>query len=108
MTERRILWTETARLDLEAVVDYIAMDSLENALGALDRLQRHAETLKTNAERGRLVPELRAVGVVQYREVIERPWRILYRIEMDAVFVLAVLDGRRDLESLLLERLVRS
>jgi plasmid stabilization system protein ParE len=54
-----------------------------------------------------LVPELKAVDVLQYRELIEPPWRIIYRIEPDQVMVLAVLDGRRDLRSLLLERLVR-
>jgi toxin ParE1/3/4 len=48
------------------------------------------------------------VDVHQYREVIERPWRILYRIDGDTVLVLAVLDGRRELRSLLLERLLRS
>ncbi len=108
MIERRIRWTRTARRDLDVLVDYIADDSIENALAVLDRLQARAESLTTAAERGRVVPELRAVDVHQYREVIERPWRIVYRIETESVLVLAVLDGRRDLRSLLLERLVRS
>ncbi len=108
MIERRIRWTRTARRDLDVLVDYIADDSIENALAVLDRLQARAESLTTAAERGRVVPELRAVDVHQYREVIERPWRIVYRIESESVLVLAVLDGRRDLRSLLLERLVHS
>ena len=108
MSERRIRWTRTAQRDLDIVVDYIADDSIENALAVLDRLQARAESLATAAERGRVVPELRALDVHQYREVIERPWRIVYRIESESVLVLAVLDGRRDLRSLLLERLVRS
>lgn len=108
MIERRIRWTRTAQRDLDVVVDYIADDSIENALAILDRLQARAESLATAAERGRVVPELRALDVHQYREVIERPWRIVYRIESESVLVLAVLDGRRDLRSLLLERLVRS
>ena len=108
MIERRVLWTRTARHDLDAIVAYIATDSIENALSVLDRLQERAESLTTAAERGRLVPELRSIGVHQYRELVERPWRIVYRIEPDSVMVLAVLDGRRELESLLLDRLVRS
>jgi plasmid stabilization system protein ParE len=107
MRERRIRWTKTARGDLDIVVDYIAGDSVENALAVLDRLEQRADALRLAAERGRLVPELKAVDVLQYRELIERPWRIIYRIEPDQVVVLAVLDGRRDLRSLLLERLVR-
>jgi len=108
MIERRIRWTRTARRDLDVLVDYIADDSIENALAVLDRLQARAESLTTAAERGRVVPELRAVDVHQYREVIERPWRIVYRIESESELVLAVLDGRRDLRSLLLQRLVHS
>lgn len=108
MIERRVLWTRTARRDLDAIVAYIATDSIENALSVLDRLQERAESLTTAAERGRLVPELQSIDVHQYREIVERPWRIVYRIEPNSVMVLAVLDGRRDLESLLLDRLVRS
>ena len=108
MIERRVLWTRTARRDLDTVVAYIATDSIENALSVLDRLQERAESLTTAAERGRPVPELRSIGVHQYRELVERPWRIVYRIEPGSVLVLVVLDRRRDLEFLLLDRLVRS
>ena len=57
--------------------------------------------------RGRTVPELRSVGVQTYRELVEGPWRIVYRYDARHVYVIAVLDARRDLSSLLLERLVR-
>ena len=40
--------------------------------------------------------------------LVERPWRIIYRVEGKRVLVLAVLDSHRDLQALLLERLVRS
>ena len=108
MIERRVLWTRTARHDLEAIVTYIAEDSIENALSVLERLQERADSLATVAERGRVVPEFRSIAVHHYREVIERLWRIVYRIAADSVMFLAVLDGRRDLESLLLDRLLRS
>jgi hypothetical protein len=42
-----------------------------------------------------------------YRELIERPWRVVYRFERNHVYVVAVLDARRNLASLLLERLAR-
>ncbi len=103
-----MLWTLTAQCDLDAIVAYIATDSIENALSVLDRLQERADSLTSAAERGCLVPELRSIGVHHYRELIERPWRIVYRIEPDTVIVLAVLDGRRDLGSSLLDRLVRT
>ena len=54
-----------------------------------------------------MVPELGAIDVVAYRELVEGPWRIVYRYDDRAVSVVAVLDARRDLTSLLLARLVR-
>lgn len=108
MGKQRVRWTETARRDLNAIVNYIAEDSVEDALVVLERLREQAESLKVAVGRGRVVPELNVLDVYQYREVIERPWRIVYRIEADQVLVMAVLDGRRELRSLLLERLVRS
>jgi plasmid stabilization system protein ParE len=108
MIERRVLWTRTARRDLDTIVAYIATDSIQNALSVLDRLRARADSPTTAAESGRLVPKLRSIGVRQYRELVERPWRIIYRIEPDSVMVLAILDGRRELESLLLDRLLRS
>lgn len=47
------------------------------------------------------------MDVLAYREIVEGPWRIVYRYDADRVYVTAVLDARRDLSSLLLERLVR-
>lgn len=89
------------------IIDYIAADSPESASQILLALQKRAQTLATQSMRGRIVPELLAVDVRQYRELIERPWRIVYRIETSRVIVMAVLDSRRDLESLLLDRLSR-
>ena len=74
----------------------------------LGRPQQRAETLSDNAQRGRVLPELSVVAVHQDRELIERPWRLIYRIEPDAALIMAVLGGRRDLRSVLLERLVRA
>ena len=108
MTKSAVLWTDTARNDLESLVDYIAREDPAAAMRVLDKLERRAQALETQARRGLIVPELRAVGVLHYRQLLERPWRIVYRIETGRVLVLAVLDSRRDLQSLLLERLIRS
>ena len=73
----------------------------------LDQVERRCQTLVAFPERGRIVPELRDVDVLIYRELIEGPWRIIYRYDADRVHVTAVLDARRDLSGLLLERLIR-
>ena len=95
-------WNLTLR-----IVEFVAEENPANALTALARLQRRCQTLAALPERGRIVPEARAVDVLTYRELIEGPWRIVYRHDVDRVHVMAVLDARRELSSLLLERLVR-
>lgn len=103
-TSHEVLWTETARTDLEEIVRFIVHYSLDNALAVLDRLEHAAQKLTRLPERGRCVPELKHLDVLTYRELIVRPWRIIYRFDAQRVYVLSVLDGRRDLASLLLER----
>lgn len=74
----------------------------------LDRLVVKASDLTADPRQGRMVPELQSLALHQYRELVERPWRIIYRIEQKRVLVVAMVDGQRDLQSLLIDRLVRS
>jgi toxin ParE1/3/4 len=108
MTARSVFWTHTAAEDLASALDHIATENPKAAADVLARLRNRAQTLSALSTRGRIVPELRDIGVLQYRELIERPWRIVYRIDQNRVFVIALLDARRDLGALLLERLVRA
>jgi len=54
------------------------------------------------------VPELKDVGITDYRELISAPYRIFYRITGRVVSILGVLDGRRDLEEILIHRAIAS
>jgi len=107
MADYQVLWTDAARLDLERIVEFITEENPANAPTVLARLERRCQALAALPERGRIVPEARAVDVLTYRELIEGPWRIVYRYDADRVHVMAVLDARRELSSQLLERLVR-
>ncbi|MDY7225274.1 type II toxin-antitoxin system RelE/ParE family toxin [Hyalangium rubrum] len=100
-------WTQVALTDLEELLDFIAQDNPAAAEAALDRLSQAAQRLEQSPKRGRVVPELSRFELRLYRELIVRPWRIIYRVGQRRVFVLAVLDGRRDLEQVLLARLLR-
>ena len=110
MASRRfdVQWAEVAARDLEELVAYIASDSPTNAVRVLDRIERRASVLERTPTRGRIIPELARIGARTWRELIIRPYRLIYRVEADTVTVLALFDGRRDLEDVLFERLVRS
>ncbi len=104
----RVHWAEVAVRDLEELVAYLKIHSAVSAERVVDRLEQRAAKLETSPARGRVVPELARFGMHTWRELLIEPYRLIYRIEGDTVTVLALFDGRRDLEDLLLERLVRS
>jgi len=97
-----------AREDLLHLHGYVAAgDSPEEADKLIDGLQRTCERLKTMPERGRIPPELERIGIREFRELILKPYRLIYAMVKSKVFVYCILDGRRDLQALLEERLLR-
>ena len=103
-----VLWSETSEKDLISIVEYIAIDRPSNAYEIFKRIKEKASALYTYPDRGRIVPELQDQGIIQYRELIISPWRIIYRISEINVYVLAVLDSRQNVEDILLKRLISS
>lgn len=104
----RVDWAEVARGDLFAIVDYLVERNPDAAASTLDKLERRAAALKRTPERGRVIPELARLQLRHYRELIVPPYRLIYRVTGRRVLVLGVLDSRRNLEDLLLERLISS
>jgi addiction module RelE/StbE family toxin len=106
MNKYSVLWTKTAARDLENIIDYIARDSRDRAIEILQAIRTAASALTSMPERGRIVPELQVHGISTYRELVIPPWRLIYRTEGKNVISLSVIDGRRNLEDILLERLL--
>ena len=100
-------WARPAKLDLFEIADFITADSHTNALRISDKIQKKTADLQMNPERGRIVPELSKHDITAYRELIVSPWRVIYRIVGEMVYIKVVADGRRNLEDLLFRRLMR-
>jgi toxin ParE1/3/4 len=103
----RVLLTEGAEQDLEAIYDYIAeFDDPSNADHVLDRLMATAEELAVMPERGSFPRELLDLGIKEYRQVFFKPYRLIYRLLNRDGVVFVIADGRRDMQSLLARRLL--
>lgn len=99
---------EDAEQDLIDIYRYIALhDCVENADYVLDQLESLCSRLTDLPERGHIPPELDRIGVTSYREVNFKPYRVIYELIRQDVFVHCILDGRRDIPSLLERRLIR-
>jgi len=81
---------------LGAIAEYIAVSSPVYAEQVVDRVVRRLDQARRFPESGRAVPENDAAEI---RELIEFPYRVIYRVRPEAIEVLAILHGRRDLGS---------
>ncbi|MBI5632595.1 MAG: type II toxin-antitoxin system RelE/ParE family toxin [Nitrospirae bacterium] len=98
-----------AERDLQEIYRYVFRnDSPEKAVRLLDSLEKTVMKLEALPLRGHIPPELERISVTEYREVFFKPYRIIYQVIGRAVYVYCVLDGRRDLQDLLQERLLRA
>ena len=100
-----VLLTQGAEQDLESIFDYIAeFDCRANAELVLDGILQVGASLATHPERGTYPRELLALGIREYRQVLFKPYRVIYRIRRQQVVVYVIADSRRDLQALLARR----
>ena len=86
----KVHWTNTALGHLLAIYEYIAQDSSVYAQRMVDRLTRRSQQIAAFPLSGRMVPEFEAEDI---REMIEKPYRIIYRIKPEQIDVLAVIHA---------------
>lgn len=105
----QVLFTAGAEQDLQAIYAYITeFDSPRKADYVLDQLAIKVEQLAIHPERGNYPKELLALGIREYRQIVFKPYRVLYRVIDDRVYVYLIADGRRDMQSLLARRLLEA
>ena len=101
-----IKWAAPAREDINEIIDYISQANIDYAVKILDKIESQVNQLDLFPERYRIVPELEKYGYLLYREIIVDYWRIIYKIENNFVYIMLVIDGRRNLEDLLLKKII--
>jgi len=77
----KLIWSPAARDDLHDIVVFIARDNPSRAMSFGYELISETDRLQEFPELGRIVPEYRNDLI---REIIFRPYRIVYRINHDA------------------------
>jgi toxin ParE1/3/4 len=105
-----VLLTAGAEQDLDELVGCVAVnDTPAKANALLDKILASAQTLATAPQRGSVPRELLALGIREYRQTLFKPYRLIYRVQdlpKPLVHIVIVADGRRDMASLLQQRLL--
>jgi toxin ParE1/3/4 len=92
-----VSWTQNAKRQLRGVHDYIAQNSVRYAQGMVDRITRRSEVLGRFPELDAEVPEYENPTI---RELLEHPYRIIYRARGSEVEIISVVHGARELPEL--------
>jgi toxin ParE1/3/4 len=104
----KVIIDPLAKTDLKELFIYVSLnDSVESANKLLDALESTCEKLAKYPERGHIPPELRETGIKNYLEIHYKPYRIIYEIESNLVYIHSVLDGRRNIQDILNNRILR-
>ena len=108
MSAFEVQLTEGALEDLLDIHEYVAAhDAPLKADQLLAKLQDAVNSLGRLPERGAITKELRDIGIREYREIYFKPYRVIYRIAPGNVLVHLIVDGRRNMQVLLRQRLLR-
>jgi len=96
-----------AENDLAEITDYIAeRDSVDRAIEVALQIEESFAALETFPNRGPHPKELLEYGNRDFREIYFKPYRIIYRVLERDVVVVLIVDGRRDMQTLLTRRLL--
>jgi toxin ParE1/3/4 len=107
MKHHKVFWTGEAQIDLTEIVEFIAEDNPPAAKSVYKKIKQKCKQLSTSPERCRRVPELLATGMQNYREIISHPYRVIFKLSDDEVYIISVVDGRRDFEVFFFNRILR-
>lgn len=91
----RIIWTEDAAGDLQAIAEYIERDSPRYAAAVVDKIIALTRSLPKFPRIGRVVPEFAREDI---RERFMFSYRIVYQIREDTILIVNIIHGRRQYE----------
>ena len=108
---RKIEWTPDGIDSLNEILEYYRTRAGEKiANGIYDKIINQIELLESERIKTKRTQELMDIGISDVYELVIKPWIIYYKISGDnkKVYVLFVLDGRRNLEEILMTKVIDS
>ena len=107
MEIKDVIVSQFAEDDLNEIIEYDFSLSPNYVENIVSEFETNIISLQEYPKRGRMVPELERQGISQYRELIQGYYRIVYEISEDKILVHTIIDGRRNVEDILISKLSR-
>ena len=93
--------------DLNEIIEYYFSLSQNYVEKIISEFEENVMSLRSHPKSGRIIPELEKQGILQYRELIQGYYRIIYEISDDKIIVHTIVDGRRNFEDIIISKLSR-
>ncbi len=106
MKQYEVVLSQLAEIDINEIVSYYLQKNRETALELYKSIKNRILELDNLPSKGRIVPELDKNGIHEFRELIEGNYRIVYSIHEKRVHILAVVDSRRNLDDILINKVI--
>ncbi len=104
----KVIILDSAEQDLKELRSYIVKNfSHATWLKTFAKLKESIRNLASFPLLGAVPPELESLNLNQYRQIVSGMNRVVYEPTADAVYIYMIVDTRRDLNTLLMQRLMR-
>jgi plasmid stabilization system protein ParE len=102
-----LIWTEDARFSFGEILQYITEQSGQGMANKVyAKIIRKVDLLAVFPFKGKVSEELKSVGITDIYELVEAPWKIYYRVKARQIVIVLVLDSRRNLEEVLIDKII--
>jgi plasmid stabilization system protein ParE len=106
---RDVSWTQDGIDSLNEIIDFYSEHYGDNVADNIYRkIIKEVDYIEIEEMRTKLAQELKDIGILDVYEIIVNPWKIYYKISEDnkKAFILFVLDGRRNIEEILISKVI--
>ena len=105
--KNEVIVSQFAEEDLNEIIEYYFSLSEKYVEKVISEFEENVMSLQRHPKSGRIVPELEKQGILQFRELIQGYYRIVYEISGEKVIVHTIIDGRRNFEDIIISKLSR-
>ena len=103
----RVVFLQSAEADLKDLRAYVVKNFGKDVwLASYGKIKDSVAMIQGQPKAGRIPPELESLNIAQYRQVLSGMNRMIYELRDDTAYIHIVCDARRDLQGLLMKRIV--
>jgi len=103
----KAIFSRFAEDDLFEIINYFYQINLSYSKELLLTIEKRVKELEDNPLTGRVIPELEIQSILDYRELIQGNYRIVYSLQDRIITIHTIIDARRNFEELIIKKLMR-